>query len=75
MNPCDRIHPELHGLRGNRYSQRYLAKRRLENIAAGKTWNGKERQRPVRVDLIGLSRNDRKVITNRERRHRLKEAR
>ena len=65
MNPRDRIHPELHGLTGNRYYRAYQLKRRVENIAAGLTWDGRERRRPIRHDLAGLPRNKRHVITNR----------
>jgi len=71
MNPAHREYPQLHGLRGNRYSRQWLRIRRAENIAAGLTWDGKKRKRPIRLDLIGLSRNARHVITNRDRRQRL----
>ena len=70
MNPRDRIHPELHGLTGNRYSRNWLRKRRVENIAAGKTWDGRPRKREIRFDLVGLTRNERHVITNRELREK-----
>jgi hypothetical protein len=70
MNPADRIHPELHGLTGNRYYRAWQRKRRTENVAAGLTWDGRMRKRPIRFDLVGLSRSARKAITNRERAHR-----
>jgi len=71
MNPAHREHPELHGLRGNSYARAWLRKRRVENIAAGRTWDGQERVRPFRMDLAGLSRNQRHGITNRERQQRI----
>ena len=70
MNPRDRIHQELHGLTGNRYNRAWLRKRRVENIAAGLTWDGRPRKRAIRFDLAGLTRNQRHVITNRELRAR-----
>lgn len=66
MNPAHRIHHELHGLRGNRYFKAWLRKRRVENIAAGLTWDGKKRKRKIRFDLARLSRNARHVQTNRD---------
>ena len=74
MNPIHRKHPELHGLRGNEYFRSFKSQWRKNNIAAGLTWDGKRRVRPIRPsrpDLAGLTRNARKVITNRERRARL----
>jgi hypothetical protein len=70
MNPRDRIHQELHGLTGNRYYRAFQRLRRVENIAAGLTWDGRPRKRAIRFDLAHLSRTDRHVVTNRALRER-----
>jgi hypothetical protein len=70
VNPLHTEHPELHGLRGNEYYGRIQAIYRSNNKALGLTWDGKFRKFPLRPDLAGLSRQDRKVILNRERRQR-----
>lgn len=68
---CFRRHPDLHGLGDEAaYYRCWNQKRRRENIAAGLTWDGRTRVRPIRKDLAQLPRQERKVVTNRERARR-----
>ena len=69
-----RRHQELHGLPAKVYGRLWLRKIRRENIRSGKTWDGKPRQRAIRLDLTTLSRNQRHAVTNQERRIRLGQA-
>ena len=61
-----RRHQELHGLPAKVYGRLWLRKIRRENIRSGKTWDGKPRQRAIRLDLT--------TVTNQERRIRLGQA-
>jgi hypothetical protein len=55
MNPLHTQHPELHGFGDVRvYDRAYRQKRAKQNMAAGLTWRGKPRKRPLRPELDGL---------------------
>jgi hypothetical protein len=68
MNPNHRQHPELHGFGDSKvYDRAYNQKRGKENMAAGKTWRGHQRKRPVRPELEGLHGNKRHAIVHQMR--------
>lgn len=61
-------HPELHGLGNTRlYDRAYRQKRGRENVAAGLTWRGNPRKRPLRPELDGLHGTPRHVRVNQLR--------
>ncbi len=71
MNPLHTKRLHLRGLRGNEYYSLIQQDYAAENKAMGLTWNGRLRRRRIRFDLAQLKPQDRKIITNRERRQRL----